>query len=80
MCSLQVLSKCVLQLGGLLIRVYGDHHGCNVRLSTLEALNELIKKVQQTDFVVEVLSLLLCRWGGHKQCPLTIFLLYFCVV
>ena len=40
-----MLSKCVLQLGGPLIRVYGDRHGWNVRLATLEALNELIKKV-----------------------------------
>ena len=40
-----MLSKCVLQLGGPLIRVYGDRHGWNIRLATLEALNELIKKV-----------------------------------
>jgi len=51
-----VLSKCVLQLGGPLIRVYGDRHGWNVRLATLEALNELIKKVQQTAMVVELLG------------------------
>ena len=35
----------MLQLGGPLIRVYGDRHGWNIRLATLEALNELIKKV-----------------------------------